>query len=409
MPAGIHYGWVVVAAGFAVMFLTYGMQYSFGLFFTALAAEFGWSRASLGGVFSLYAGTYSFLGLVSGRLTDRWGPTHVVALGGVLLGTGLALSGTVHTLGALYATYCVAGMGMSTAYVPCASTAVRWFTARRGLAVGLVMAGAGVGVLAAPPAIALILKRLGWRGAYLVLGAAIGLALVALSRLLAREPAARGLQPYGGPAGEGSGPLAPSWPARAAVRHPAFLALAGVYTLTWIPVFLPPVHLVALAQDLGLTPLVSATALSALGGGSLAGRVAMGGLSDLVGRRPTLALALALQALSFVVLALPTGAAGLLGAAALYGFAYGAVTALMPAIVTDFFGPAHAGSLVGLIFGIAGPTASLGPVLGGFVFDRTGSYAWAFAGAAGFNAAALALLLAAARPPRPVPARTEVR
>jgi len=409
MPAGLHYGWVVVAAGFAVMFLTYGMQYSFGLFFTALAAEFGWSRASLGGVFSLYAGTYSFLGLVSGRLTDRWGPQRVVALGGLLLGAGLALSGAIHALGALYATYFVAGMGMSTAYVPCASTAVRWFTARRGLAVGLVMAGAGVGVLLAPPAIALIIGRLGWRTAYLVLGTAIGLALVALSRLLVREPAARGLHPYGGPAeGAGAAATAPSWPARAAARHPAFRALAGVYTLTWVPVFLPPVHLVALARDLGLTPVVSASALSALGAGSLAGRVAMGGLSDLIGRRPTLALSLALQALSFVVLALPTGAASLLGAAALYGFAYGAVTALMPAIVTDFFGPAHAGSLVGLIFGIAGPTASLGPVLGGWVFDRTDSYAWAFAGAAGFNLGALGLL-AAARPPGPIAGRKDVR
>jgi MFS family permease len=324
-----------------------------------------------------------------------------VAIGGVLLGTGLALSGTIHALGALYATYFVAGMGMSTAYIASASTAVRWFVARRGLAVGLVMAGAGVGVLLAPLGIAVVIDRLGWRGAYLVLGSAIGLALIALSRLFVQDPAVRGLAPYGGGTGEApsGAPATPSWPAGVALRHPTFLALAGVYTLAWIPVFLPPVHLAAMARDLGLAPAVAATALSALGAGSLAGRVVMGVLSDVIGRRAALALSLVLQMVSFGALALPTGAASLLGAAGLYGFGYGAVTALMPAIVADFFGPAHAGSLVGLIFGIAGPTASLGPVMGGWVFDRTGSYAWAFAGAAACNVGALGLL-AIATPPR---------
>jgi len=401
---GLHYGWVVVAAGFTVMFLAYGVQYSFGLFFAALTTEFGWSRAALAGVFSLYAGTYSFTGLITGRLTDRWGPQRVVALGGLLLGLGLGASSTVRSLAPLYATYFVAGLGMSTTYVPCSSTAVRWFTARRGTAVGLVMAGAGVGVLVCPRLIALLIDRVGWRATYLTLGAGLALALAGLSRLLVRDPAARGLRPYGGaPAGDRAAePGGPSWPVRRALRHPSFLALAGVYTATWIPVFLPPVHLVPLAQDLGLSPAAGATALSFLGGGSLAGRLIMGAVSDRIGRRAALAISLALQVLAFVGLALPTGAPSLFAASGVYGFAYGAVTALMPAIIGDFFGPAHAGSLVGLIFGIAGPTSSLGPVLGGLVFDVTRSYAWAFGGAAVLNLLALGLL-ALARPPGRAP------
>jgi MFS family permease len=397
--------WVVVGAGFGVMFLAYGVQYGFGLFFAALSAEFGWSRASVAGVFSAYAGSYSFLGLLAGRLTDRWGPRRVVALGGVFLGVGLGLSGFVRTLPPLYLTYLVAGLGMSTAYVPCGSTAVRWFVARRGLAVGLVMAGAGVGVLACPPAIALLIDAVGWRAAYHVIGLALAAALFGLSRLLVREPAALGLQPHGASAG---GPVARAigeagWPPDRAVRHPSFVALAAVYTVSWMPVFLVPVHLVPLAQDLGLSPVVGAAALSVLGVGSLAGRVIMSAASDRIGRRRALALSLGLQVVSFIGLALPIGMASLLVAAAVYGFAYGAVTALMPAIVADFFGPDHAGSLVGLVFGIAGPTAALGPVLGGLVFDVTRSYAWAFAGAAALNLLALALL-AFARPPGRVPA-----
>lgn len=398
----MHYGWVIVAAAFSVLFVTYGVQYSFGLFFAALAVEFGSSRAALAGIFSLYAGAYAFCGLFAGRLTDRWGPRRVVACGGLLLGLGLALSGTVRSIGPLYATYLVAALGMSTAYVPCTATVSRWFTARRGLAVGVAMSGAGVGLFAFPPAAALLVARAGWRLAYLVLGLGVAGALLALSRLFATDPAARGLAPYGGAGGAAAGAAAESWPVARAIRHPSFAALVSVYTLTWIPVFMPLVHLVPFAGDLGLDPVTGASALSTLGVGSLLGRLGVGALSDLIGRRPALGLSLVLQTLGFAGLAQTRGAGELLVAAFVYGLAYGGITALMPALVADFFGPGHAGSLVGLIFGIAGPPAALGPVLGGVLFDRTGSYAWAFGGGALLNLLALVGVLLA-RPPRVLP------
>jgi MFS family permease len=168
--------------------------------------------------------------------------------------------------------------------------------------------------------------------------------------------------------------------------------------MTWVPVFMPPVHLVPLARDLGLSHVLGATALSALGVGSLVGRLGMGAASDVIGRRPALVAALGLQVLSFLGLAGASGVATLLAAAAAFGFAYGAISALMPAVVTDFYGPAHAGTLVGLIFGLAGPAGGLGPVLAGWLFDTTGSYAAAFSLGAALNAVAL-VLAAVARPP----------
>ena len=88
-PPRFFYGWIVVAGAFLVLFMAYGTQYAFGVFFAALIEEFGWSRASLSGVFSLYAFIYAAFALVAGRLTDRWGPRAVIAIGGVLLGVGL--------------------------------------------------------------------------------------------------------------------------------------------------------------------------------------------------------------------------------------------------------------------------------------------------------------------------------
>jgi OFA family oxalate/formate antiporter-like MFS transporter len=74
---------VVVGAAFSVLFMAYGAQFSFGVFFSALLEEFGWSRAALSGAFSLYAFGYSGLAVVSGWLTDRLGPRAVVATGGI--------------------------------------------------------------------------------------------------------------------------------------------------------------------------------------------------------------------------------------------------------------------------------------------------------------------------------------
>jgi MFS family permease len=392
---------VVAGAAFSLLFLTYGVQYSFGLFFAALTDEFGWSRGSLAGVFSLYAGTYTALGALSGRLTDAWGPRPVVVLGGALLGGGLALASGAHSLPALYLAYFVAGCGMSTAYVPCTSTVVRWFSARRGLAVGLAMSGAGVGTFVCPAVVAILIALIGWRQAYLVVGSALGAGIAALAMLLARAPAARGLLPYGeatsaGPPGRADEPAAT--PVSAIVRQPAFLALALVYAATWLPVFLPMVHLVPLAHDLALPAWAAAAGPSFLGAGSLAGRLVMGVASDTIGRRAALAIALFLQSLAFVALALVGEVVGLLSVAVLYGFGYGAVTALMPAIVGDLFGPAAAGSVVGLVFAIAGPTGAVGPWAGGVIHDLTGSYVPAFLGAAALNALGL-LLVVFLRPP----------
>lgn len=395
----MHYGWIVVGAAFTVLFLAYGVQYSFGLFFTALTEEFGWSRASLSGVFSLYAAVYAFFGLFAGRLTDRWGPRAVIALGGSFLGLGLALSGGVRSLAPLYATYLLAAVGMSSAYVPCTATVARWFAARRGLAVGLAMSGASAGTFALPPLVALLLAEIGWRRTYVVLGAGLALSLGLIGGLLVRDPRDRGLAPYGAaPSPTPATTAGGGWPIPRIVRHRSFILLVAIYTTTWIPVFMPPVHLVSLARDLGFSAVVGATALSALGAGSLAGRLVMGAISDAFGRRPALAISLGLQALSFVALAGAAGPVTLFAAAAAFGFGYGAVSTLMPAIVTDFYGPAHAGSLVGLIFGLAGPAGGLGPVLAGWLFDTTGSYVAAFGLGAGLNLLALVFALLA-RPP----------
>ncbi len=104
----------------------------------AISADTGWDRASLSVPYSLYVFVYSALGVVTGRLTDRWGPRVVLTVGGCLLGSGIVLMSQAHALWQIYVFLgLIAASGMSAAYVPCNATVIRWFTQRRGLALSV--------------------------------------------------------------------------------------------------------------------------------------------------------------------------------------------------------------------------------------------------------------------------------
>ncbi|HET9855475.1 MAG TPA: MFS transporter [Methylomirabilota bacterium] len=400
-PARFFHGWIVVTGAFLILFMAYGTQYAFGVFFAALIDEFGWSRASLSGVFSLYAFTYAAFALVSGRLTDRWGPRAVIAIGGVLLGLGLVAMSRVSALWQPYVCYgLVAALGMSTAYVPCNATVAKWFTRRRGLAIGLASAGGSLGTFALPPVAHVVVSRLGWRWAYVIFGVAVLLALNALALLMRRDPETIGLGPDGDARPRGATARLEAWTPRRAMRTRAFWLLFAVFSATWIPVFVPLVHLVPMAHGLGVPPLLAATLVSALGAAALVGRLLMGAASDRIGRRAALAVALGLQSGAFVGFALARDLPGLYAAALVFGFSYGAGSTLFPAAVADYFGREQAASLAGLLFALAGSMAAWGPLAAGFIYDRTGTYQLAWWLSAGFNALAL-ILLGFARPPAP--------
>jgi MFS family permease len=397
------YGWVVVGTAFSVLFMAYGAQFSFGVFFSALLEEFGWSRGALSGAFALYAFGYSGLSVVSGHLTDRWGPRAVIAIGGVFLGAGWIAMSATSAIWHPYVFYgVVAAVGMSTANVPCNATVARWFARRRGLATGLGSAGGSFGAFCLPPIAQLLVSGVGWRRAYVIFGAAILLALNLLAPLMKRDPEGLGLTPDGDPPAEHTG--APSargsdYTMREAMRTRAFWVLFALFAATWIPIFAPLVHLVPLARGLGIDPLVASTLVSALGMAAILGRLVMGAASDRFGRRPAIGICLVLQVAAFLGFAAAGTLPGLYAASITFGYSYGAISSLFPAVVADFFGRERAGSLVGLLFAMSGSMAALGPLGAGFIYDRTGSYGPAWVASAVLNLAALGLLLWA-RPPR---------
>lgn len=403
------YGWIVAACAFGVMFTAYGVQYAFGVFFPAILKEFGWTRASLSGAFSLYTLVYTGCGFLSGRLTDYWGPRRVVALGGLMLGSGLMLLSLTHNRWQLYLFYgLIAGLGMSTAYIPCNATVVKWFVRRRGTALGLVGSGASLGIFAIPPLAALLISRYGWHLSYLLFGAATLVLLNIMARFMYRDPEELGLHPDGGSqpinplkpmvGGKTPGPRAVEMDVSDAIRTPAFWCLTASMVAALFTIPIPYVHLVSHAQDLGLPPMVASTFISMIGASALVGNLSLGPASDRIGRKATLGICLFLAVLAFLGFGKAQTASGLYAAAAAFGLYYGAAAISFPAIVGDFFGREHAGALTGIIFALGGPAVALGPVVAGWIYDRTGGYYLAFLLSAVVSAAALVILVFARAP-----------
>ena len=383
-----------------ILFVAYGAQYSFGVFLAALLEEFHWSRASLAGVFSLYAFMYPMIGSLAGQLTDRVGPRIVLSVGGCLLCCAMVGMAFVTQLWQPYVLYgIVAGIGMSAAYVPCNATVVRWFVAHRGLAVGVAMSGASAGTFVVPLVAQALVGSVGWRAAYVTFGIVVAVTLLLVAPLMRRDPESLGLSPDGRPQparGVSAEPRA--WPLSRALRSRVFWILAATFSLTWVPVFIPLVHLVPFARDLGHSPMTAAWVVSTLGVGAIAGRLTMGVVSDRLGRVPSLRVALVVQAGACLAFLATHGLVSLLIASAFYGFGYAAVSTLFPPLVTDFFGRAHAGSIVGALFAVAGSLGGLGPWIAGVLYDATGGYASTWALCAALNAGAF-VVLTLARPP----------
>ena len=397
---------MIVGCAFTILCIAYGVQFTFGVFMPYISADTGWDREALSLPYSVYVFVYSALGLISGHLTDRWGPRVVLTAGGGLLGSGIMLMSRV---GMLWHIYLVLGLlaasGMSAAYVPCNATVVRWFTFKRGLALSITSSGASFGMFIFPPLTTALITMYGWRGAYLILGSLAACAIIGCASFIVRDPERMGLHPDG----QLRELLVPERAAMdiaesasftlAEARHTgAFWLLNVIFGLTWVVVFMPMVHIVPFAVDMGISPFRAAMTISVIGFAGFAGRLAVGTVSDRFGRVTTLGMCLLFQGLSFAAFTITSGLVLLYLTAAVFGFSYGGVTALFPALIGDFFGRAEVGAIVGFIFALAGSPAAFGPLIGGYIYNATHSYGTAFELSAALNLAALLLLFFLKRP-----------
>ena len=375
-PAGPFRGWVVVWASFAVLFVGFGVAYSFAAFFNTLRDEFDATRGDISLVFALTGFLYFALGALSGPLADRIGPQRVIFAGMVLIVLGLLLASAAQELWQIYLTYSLGvGVGVGLAYVPAVGAVQRWFVKRRGMASGLAVAGIGAGTLAVPLLSAASIELWGWRETYLLLAGMVLVAGFPAALLVEHSPERRGLQPDGEPIRAGTAAAIPLGATlKQAVRSKPFLLLYLASFATSLGIFIPFAHLAPYAQDEGFSDGFGALLVGLIGVGSTVGRLLLGSTADRVGRRLSLGATFIAMGLALSAWLAATEQWSLALFALFFGAAYGGFVALVPALTADYFGGKSMGAILGTLYTAAALGALMGPVLAGAVYDARDSY-----------------------------------
>lgn len=410
-PRRPFHGWFVVAGAFAATFMGFGAAYSFSAFVEAMQTDFAASRGSVSLVFSLAGFLYFGLGVITGPLADRFGSRRLVLAGMVLTGAGLAMAGLARTLTEVYLAYGLGvGLGVGCSYVPAVGAVQRWFSRRRGFASGIAVSGIGVGTLVMPPLAAVLIAALGWRDAYLALGALVVVIGGAMALLIENDPRDRGLGPDGDPpqAAAMGGPV-PGIPVAVAIRSRRFIILYAAGLICAFGVFVPFVHLVPYAIDHGVQPSTAVLLLGAIGVGSTAGRFCLGGIADRIGRRRALIAMFIGMAAAQMVWAVAGGLVSLAVFALLYGVFYGGWVAVLPAVVMDSFGSRNVSGLIGILYTSVALGTLIGPTAAGYVFDISHSYLVPILASVAVNLVAAAIVCLPSPAPADLPAAQAVR
>ena len=402
-----------IAVAAALMQGAIGATYAWSVFRDPLAAQFGWTISEVTLAYSLNLFGLGIFAFVGGLWMRRVGPRTVGIVAGLLYGLGLLLAGLAgDQLWALYLGFgVVAGIGRGLGWVVPMAIVVTWFPDRRGLITGVSLAGNGVGALVAAPIATGLIEAIGVLPTLVVSGLAL-LVLVAGPALAMREPPAGYCPP--GWAARDARPASPSFTLCEALRTPQWFGLWGLLFLSSTAGLALFSHAGPMARELtGVGALAAAGAVAIMSVANVVGRLGWAWLSDLVGRRLVFTAMLVLLA---AVLRLLPGADELAAFAALAAvvmLCFGGGLGTMPAFAADYFGPKHAGPIMGLLMTAQGTAALFGPLLLASARETSGSYVPALSALATTLALAVALPLALRPPGRPavvvrVPAATRI-
>jgi MFS family permease len=402
--SGAQGRWGLLAAAMVIVGVAMGSLFSIGVFLAPLQASTSWSRTDISAVVLLAWVTLGIGSFLWGALSDRTGPRIVVGAGGLLLGLGLVLASRAATVGQFTLAYGgLVGLAVGAFYTPLTTVVSAAFTRNRGLALGLISAGSGLGNFAIAPLIRWLITTYDWRTAMLLLGDLSWLVTIPLA-LVVRAPGARMARAAVASSSERDVALA------AVVRSPQFWLIALVHFACCVAHSGPIFHMVANATDHGVGMMSAAVVFGTAGLASIVGRVATGLIADRLGAKRTLVAALALQAPAILVYVGIRGSASFYLLGIVFGLAYGGVMPLYALLTREYFGQRAMGGAYGAIYMLQAIGMGLGTFGGGVLYDRLGDYASMFTTAAAIATAATLLSLALRSPratlatPSPAPA-----
>ncbi len=379
----ISYGWIVVAVATITLFITYGIMYSYSVFFKPMQSYFSWDRATVSLVFSTFQLVRGASAIGIGWLMGKYSPTRLAIFGGILTGTGLILSSRVTELWQLFLTYgIVEALGLGGSFVIATSVTSSWFEKRRGMAIGIVSSGVGLGTLIIAPVSQLLISNYNWQTAYVIIGFVSTLVLVATAFFIKFRPGSVKLGEQKNsisikPLVQESNDIT-NITLKNAFLKPKLLMIAWIFFTFVFCLQMIIVHLVNHTTDIGISPLVAATFIGIIGLISIPGRILMGILSDRIGTFSSLIICCGLLALSLVWLLFSDTLGEFYIFAVVFGFAYGGEVPLIPLSISRLYGIRSMAVLVGLIMFISNIGGALGPWVGGKLFDISLNYQSAF-------------------------------
>jgi MFS family permease len=400
----IFLGWYVVAGAFLIMALSHGGRYCFGIFVQPLTDENGWSRSVVSLAASINLLVYALGGIGSGKLLDRIAPRWIATIGAAVGAAGFLLcSGAKTPLEFYFAYGLLCGFGSSwTGSVTMNTSVGKWFTRKRGLAIGISSMGISFGTITLTAATAYIVEHFSWKTGFLFIGLSLLIPGILIAQLLLRRtvPEAYGLTPDGDlPAAEGNRGL----PAGSAAGPPPtstgsirgdsrFWILALCHGTAVMAALLAYVHQVPYAIDNGIEKIAAAASLSAMGFAGLLGQFLFGWISDRIGDpKYSAALGYLFMAAGMAILLQTRSVEMLFLYSVVFGFGVGSLGPLLPILTADRFGRQNMGSNFGFLnFFVVGLGGFLGPLVGGLVYDGTGSYRYAW----GLNLVLLVIMAA---------------
>ncbi|GAA3741517.1 OFA family MFS transporter [Salinactinospora qingdaonensis] len=343
------------------LFVAFGLAYSYGQFFVAMAADFGAPSTAGGTVFSVTSLVFFCLGVGSGPLADRVGPRLLLGAATVLIASGLIATSYTQELWQAYLAYGIGiGLGVGCVYVPIVTATGRWFERRRSLATGFVVSGIGLGTVIVPPVSAWLVESYGWPTAYRCYAVAICAVLLLATALMANPPPSR--EPGSRNAADRRR------------RRRRFLLFYTSALLTNIGLYVPFVYLSPAARDLGVEAVTAAALVSTIGLASVFGRIALGALADRVSTLVLYRACSIVIALSFWIWGAASNYAVLLVFSIVLGLGYGGYIALTSVVLSQQFGLTDLGRLLGLTYTAVGIGSAAGPALLGALLSTTGSY-----------------------------------
>ncbi len=413
------YGWVIIAVGFVTVALGVSARTAFSLMFPPIVDEFGWDRGLAAGAFSFGFLVSAVLSPIIGRLMDRRGPRFVIEIGVAVTAAGLVGAVLIAAPWQLYLTLgLLVGTGANfMSYSVHSQFLPNWFVRRRALAIGIAFSGVGAGGMVILPWLQTIILHEGWRTACWMLGVVTIVVLAPINLLVRKSPEDIGLLPDGERVAAGGARKKPAnvvdaewaavdWTVARAIRTARFWWIAASFFCGGYIWYAVQVHQTKYLVEIGFAPMEAAWSLGAVAMASIPGQIALGALSDRIGREIVWALCCAGFAICYAALLLLAAQPShpllwvMVLSQGLLGYAF---TAIMGPAVAEIFEGRHFGAvfsllMVSLIFG-----GALGPLVTGLLYDWTGNYRIAFGlGVALSVVCAGALWLAAPRKVRVV-------